>query len=230
MLRVMFKKTVLLKWVTGVSNWLCCLPWSMMSYSLMDWLQAYRIVIKCKLNFTYQSVTVSTICGDKDEPLPYFYLLSSWGYWQWMFVNYDRRWSSYMDKFYWYSICSGIPYVFLEELPNLSPVREIDFAIDWFPGRTPISIAPYRMASSKSKEYKIQLAELQHKGIIGLSTSHSGALVLPVKEKDGSFRLFIDYKKLNRVTIKNNPLPLIKALFDHLRGSQFFSKIDLSSG
>ncbi|GKE50072.1 putative reverse transcriptase domain-containing protein, partial [Tanacetum coccineum] len=80
------------------------------------------------------------------------------------------------------------------------------------------------------EEVSGQLKELQDKGFIRPSSSHWGALVLFVKKKDGSFRMCIDYRELNKLTIKNRyPLPRIDDLFDQLQGSQYFSKIDLRS-
>ncbi|GKB69446.1 putative nucleotidyltransferase, ribonuclease H [Tanacetum coccineum] len=76
-----------------------------------------------------------------------------------------------------------------------------------------------------------QLKELQDKGFIRPSSSPWGAPVLFVKKKDGSFRMCIDYRELNKLTIKNRyPLPRIDDMFDQLQGSQYFSKIDLRSG
>ena len=81
------------------------------------------------------------------------------------------------------------------------------------------------------KELRTQLEELAEKGYIRNSTSPWGAPVLFVKKHDGSLRLCIDYRQLNRVTVKNKyPLPRIDELFDQLGGSQFYSKIDLRSG
>ena len=80
-------------------------------------------------------------------------------------------------------------------------------------------------------ELKIQLQELLDKGFIRPSNSPWGAPVLFVKKKDGTFRLCIDYRQLNKVTIKNKyPLPRIDDLFDQLKGAKVFSKIDLRSG
>ncbi|KAL0283069.1 UNVERIFIED_CONTAM: Retrovirus-related Pol polyprotein from transposon [Sesamum radiatum] len=94
----------------------------------------------------------------------------------------------------------------------------------------PISIAPYRMAPSELKELKKQLEELLDKGFIRPSISPWGAPVLFVK-KNGSMRLCVDYKQLNRITIKNKyPLPRIDDLLDQLKGATVFSKIDLRSG
>ncbi|KAA0035151.1 ty3-gypsy retrotransposon protein [Cucumis melo var. makuwa] len=123
------------------------------------------------------------------------------------------------------------PDVFPDELPGLSPPREIDFAIELEPGTAPISRAPYIMAPVELKELKVQLQELLDKGFIRPSVSPWGATVLFVKKKDGSMRLCIDYRELNKVTIKNRyPLPKIDDLFDQLQGATVFSKIDLRSG
>jgi hypothetical protein len=123
------------------------------------------------------------------------------------------------------------PDVFPEDLPGLPPDREVEFSIDLVPGTAPISKAPYRMAPAELKELKGQLEELLDKGFIRPSASPWGAPVLFVKKKDGSMRLCIDYRELNRVTIKNKyPLPRIDDLFDQLQGAQVFSKIDLRLG
>ncbi|GMJ04800.1 hypothetical protein HRI_004149200 [Hibiscus trionum] len=123
---------------------------------------------------------------------------------------------------------SEFPDVFPEELPGLPPDRDVEFEIEIYPGSAPVSMNPYRMAP---KELKIQLQELLDRGFIRPSSSPWGAPVLFVKKKDGSLRLCIDYRKLNKITIKNKyPLPRIDDLFDQLQGATFFSKIDLRSG
>ena len=107
--------------------------------------------------------------------------------------------------------------VFPDNLPGLPPEREIDFPIDLVPGTTPISLPPYRMASAELKELKTQLQELVDRGFIRPSISPWGAPVLFVKKKDGTWRLCIDYRQLNKVTIRNKyPLPRIDDLFDQL--------------
>nr|GFC76333.1 putative reverse transcriptase domain-containing protein [Tanacetum cinerariifolium] len=94
--------------------------------------------------------------------------------------------------------------VFPEELPGIPPECKVEFGIKLILGTQPISKAP---------------------------VSSWGAPVLFVKKKDGSMRLCIDYRDLNRVTIKNRyPLPRIDDLFDQLQDAKFFSKIDLKSG
>ncbi|TYK22952.1 reverse transcriptase [Cucumis melo var. makuwa] len=121
--------------------------------------------------------------------------------------------------------------VFPNDLSGLPPDREIEFTIELLPRTAPISQAPYRMAPSELKELKMQLQELVDKGYIRPSVSPWGAPVLFVKKKDGTLRLCIDYRQLNKVTIRNKyPLPHIDDLFDQLRGATLFSKIDLRSG
>ena len=121
--------------------------------------------------------------------------------------------------------------VFPEELPGLPPRREFDFAIEIKPGTEPISKAPYRMTTIELVELKAQLQELLIKGLIRPSVSPWGAPVIFVKKKDGTLRLCIDYRMLNKATIKNRyPLPRIDDLFDQMRGASVYSKIDLRSG
>ena len=110
-------------------------------------------------------------------------------------------------------------------------MRAIQFVIELVPGTEPISIPPYRMAPAQLNELKAQLEELLSKGFIRPSTSPWGAPVLFVKKKDGSLRLCIDYRQLNRATIRSQYLlPRIDELFDQLHGSRVYSKIDLRSG
>ncbi|GJZ92753.1 putative reverse transcriptase domain-containing protein [Tanacetum coccineum] len=95
----------------------------------------------------------------------------------------------------------------------------------------PMERALYRLAPSKLQELSTQLQELSDKGFIRPSSSPWGASVLFVKKKDGSFRMCIDYRKLNKLTVKNRyPLLRIDDLFDQLQGSSVYSKINLRSG
>ncbi|KAJ9544983.1 LOW QUALITY PROTEIN: hypothetical protein OSB04_024690 [Centaurea solstitialis] len=121
--------------------------------------------------------------------------------------------------------------LFPDDLPGLPPNRQVEFHINLAPGAAPIAKTPYRLAPAEMKEMRNQLKELLDKGFIQPSTSPWGAPVLFVKKKDGSFRMCIDYRELNKVTIKNKyPLPRINDLFDQLQGASYFSKIDLRSG
>nr|GFC30680.1 putative reverse transcriptase domain-containing protein [Tanacetum cinerariifolium]GFC33463.1 putative reverse transcriptase domain-containing protein [Tanacetum cinerariifolium] len=114
---------------------------------------------------------------------------------------------------------------------GLPPIRPVEFQIDLVPGAAPVARAPYRLAPSEMKELAEQLKELSDKGFIRPSSSPWGALVLFIKKKDGSFRMCIDYRELNKLTVKNRyPLPRIDDLFDQLQGSSVYSKIDLRSG
>jgi len=128
------------------------------------------------------------------------------------------------------SVAQDFPEAF-QKVPGLPPDREIEFAIELLPGTTPISKAPYRMAPTKLVELKKQLQELLHKGLIQPSVSPWGAPVLFVRKKDGSLRLCIDYRELNRVTVKNKyPLLHMDDLFDQLARAAVFSKVDLRTG
>ncbi|GJS79165.1 reverse transcriptase domain-containing protein [Tanacetum coccineum] len=125
-------------------------------------------------------------------------------------------------------VVKEFPDVFPEDLPGIPPVRQVEFQIDLIPGAAPIARTPYRLAPSEMQELSNQLQELTDRGFIRPSTSPWGAPVLFVKKKDGSFRMCIDYRELNKLTIKNRyPLPRIDDLFDQLQGSSVYSKIDL---
>ena len=93
--------------------------------------------------------------------------------------------------------------VFPDELPGLPPPRDVDFHIELHPGTLPISMTPHRMAHVELHDLKVQIQELLGKGFIRPSTSPWGAPVLFVKKKDKTLRLCIDYRQLNKVTIKN---------------------------
>ncbi|GJY93054.1 putative reverse transcriptase domain-containing protein [Tanacetum coccineum] len=128
-------------------------------------------------------------------------------------------------------IVREFPKVFLEDLPGLPPARQVEFQIDLVPGAAPVARAPYRLAPAEMQELSTQLQELSDRGFIRPSSSPWGAPVLFVKKKDGSFRMCIDYRELNKLTVKNRyPLPRINDLFDQLQGSRVYSKIDLRSG
>nr|GEW55629.1 reverse transcriptase domain-containing protein [Tanacetum cinerariifolium] len=115
------------------------------------------------------------------------------------------------------TVCD-FPKVFPNDLTGLPLVRESEFRIDLIPGALPDVKSPYRLAPSEMQELSNQLKELQEKGFIRPSYSPWGAPVLFVKKKDGALRMCIDYRELNKLTIKNRyPLPRIDDLFDQLQ-------------
>ncbi|GKF48736.1 hypothetical protein Tco_0141987 [Tanacetum coccineum] len=117
------------------------------------------------------------------------------------------------------SIVRDFPEVFPEDFSGLPPSRQVEFQIDLVPGATPVARAPYRLAPFEMKELSEQLKELSDKGFIRPSSSPRGAPVLFVKKKDGSFRMCINYRELNKLTVKNHyPLPRIDDLFDYFKG------------
>ena len=121
--------------------------------------------------------------------------------------------------------------VFPDELQGLPLHRVVDFCIELHPGTSPISMTPHRMTLVQLHELKVQLQDLLDKGFIRPITSPWGGPVLFTKKKDKTLRLCIDYRQLNRVTIKNRyPLPMIEELFDQLREARVYSKIDLRTG
>ncbi|GJX45406.1 putative reverse transcriptase domain-containing protein, partial [Tanacetum coccineum] len=128
------------------------------------------------------------------------------------------------------TIIQDFPEVFPQDLSGLPTTRQVEFQIDLVLGAAPVAREPYRLAPAKMKELSEQLQELSDKGFIRPSSLPWGAPVLFVKKKDGSFRMFIDYRELKKLTVKNRyPLPRIDDLFDQLQGSSVYSKIDLRS-
>ncbi|GKA15894.1 reverse transcriptase domain-containing protein [Tanacetum coccineum] len=93
--------------------------------------------------------------------------------------------------------------VFPDDLPGLPPLRHVKFRIDLTPIEMPIARTPYRLAPTEMQELMNQLQELLDKGFIHPSCSAWGALVLFVKKKYGNKRMCIDYRRLNKVTVKN---------------------------
>ena len=204
----------------------------------MDWLSRHQVVVDCRM----KRVTLRTPSGEEETFIDErsnqlsnvifaatartmvrkgceAYLA---------YVIYTKKVEPSLS--YISTVCD-YPNVFPEELSGLPPQREIEFAIDVVLGATPASITPYRMALVELKELKFQLKELLDKGFIRLSVSPWGASMLFVKKKDGTLRLCVDYRQLNKMTVKNKyPLPRIDDLFDQLKCASVFSKIDLRSG
>ncbi|KAI3828724.1 hypothetical protein L1987_02833 [Smallanthus sonchifolius] len=96
--------------------------------------------------------------------------------------------------------------VFPEDLPGLPPHRQVEFQIDLTPGAAPIARAPYRLAPSELQELSTQLQELLDKGFIRPSSSPWGDPVLFVKNKDGTFRMCIDYRELNKLRVRDEDI------------------------
>ncbi|KAM3344010.1 hypothetical protein P3S68_026101 [Capsicum galapagoense] len=119
-----------------------------------------------------------------------------------------------------------------EELPKrLPPRREVDHEIELVPGAKPPAMTPYRMSPPELEELRKQLKELLESGHIRPSKAPFGAPVLFQKKKEGMLRLCIDYRALNKVTVKNKyPIPLIADLFDRLGQAKVFTKMDLRKG
>ncbi|GJS63765.1 putative reverse transcriptase domain-containing protein [Tanacetum coccineum] len=115
-------------------------------------------------------------------------------------------------------IVRDFPKVFQKDFPGLPPTRQVEFQIDLVPGAAPVARASYSLAPSELQGLSTQLQELSDKGFIRPSSSPWGAPVLFVKKKDGSFWMCIDYRKLNKLTVKNRyPLSRIDDLFDQVQ-------------
>ncbi|GKB22002.1 putative reverse transcriptase domain-containing protein [Tanacetum coccineum] len=159
----------------------------------MDWLRKYHAVIAQEYMAKGCQIFLAQISAKKEE---------------------DKSEEKKLEDIL---IVQDFPEVFLEDLPGLPPVRPVEFQIELIPGAAPVARAPYRLAPSEMKELSKQLQELYDKDFIRPSYSPWGAPVLFVKKKDGSFRICIDYRELNKLTVKNRyPLPRIDDLFDQL--------------
>ncbi|MCO5570860.1 hypothetical protein L7F22_024589 [Adiantum nelumboides] len=126
----------------------------------------------------------------------------------------------------------GFSDCFLDSLPDeLLPKRPEDHRIDVVPGSCPPNRPPSRVSVAQQKEIMSQDNELLEKGLIQPSSSPCCSPVLLVQKKDGSWHMCIDYRALNKNTIKNRfPIPRIDDILDRLQGGSMFSKIDLKSG
>lgn len=121
-------------------------------------------------------------------------------------------------------VLSGLPH-------GLPPSRAQDHQIRLEPGSHPPATRIYPLSGAQLAELRAQLTELLERGFIRPSTSPFGAPILFVTKKDGGWRLCVDYRALNKITIRNqHPLPRIDEMFEQLHGSKFFSKLDLASG
>ena len=115
--------------------------------------------------------------------------------------------------------------------PGLPPQRAVDHKIPLVEGAVPPAARQYRLSYHEMEELKKQLDTYVAQGWIRPSTSSYASPVLFVKKKTGELRMCVDYRALNRLTIRNRyPLPRIDDLLDKLHGAQYFTKIDLQSG
>ena len=208
---------------------LVCLPLSGMDVILgMNWLEYNHVHINC-FNKTVRFSSAEEESGTEFLTTKQLKQLRHEGvqiFSRMAFLSIKNQ--AKIDKL---QVVCEFPEVFPDEIPDVPPEREVEFSIDLVPGTKPVSMAPYRMSASELAELKKQLEDLLDKKFVRPSVSPWGAPMLLVKKKDGSTRLCVDYRQLNKVTIKNRyPLPRIDDLMDQLVGARVFSKIDLRSG
>ncbi|KAK4511130.1 uncharacterized protein ATC70_012342 [Mucor velutinosus] len=137
-------------------------------------------------------------------------------------MSMDTEWKKQLSQEY--------PGVFQSKLSGVPSTQEVEHVIDTGDA-APINKPAYKMSPLELDELKRQLKELLAAGMIRPSTSPWGSPVLFVKKKDGSMRMCIDYRALNKVTVRNTfPLPRIDECLDRLKGASYFSCLDLKSG
>ncbi|GJS06093.1 putative reverse transcriptase domain-containing protein [Tanacetum coccineum] len=211
----------------------------------MDWLSKYHVAIVCDekiVRITFGN-EILIVCGDGSNKghesrfniisctKTQKYLLKGCQVFLAHIITKKAEDKSEEKRLKGVLIVREFPEVFLEDLPGIPPTRQVEFQIDLVPGTAPVARASYRLAPSEMKELLDQLQELSDKGFIRPSSSPWGALILFVKKKDGSFRMCINYRELNKLTVKNRyPLPRIDDLLVQLQGLSVYSKIDLRSG
>nr|XP_043625540.1 uncharacterized protein LOC122596965 [Erigeron canadensis] len=230
--------------IEGHSFSIDLLPTTVSSFDIvvgMDWMSKSGAVILCSkkiVRITTPDADVVSVYGDKQKgSVKIVSLVKA--------LRCIRQTKNHSDHFLAYVIDSRkanpsisdvdvvaeFPDFFPDDLPGLPPYREVEFPIDLIPGATPVAKAPYHLTPTEMKELMSQLQELLDKGFIHPSSSPWGAPILFVKKKYGYMRMCIDYRELNKRTVKNKyPLPRIDDLFDQLQGASYFSKIDLRSG
>ena len=183
----------------------------------VNWLQRYRVMVDCEGFF----VTVRADDGRRVVfgSLPSDGVMAS-------FINFlDIPHDELSDV----PVVGQYPDVF-EEVTGLPPHREIEFCIDLVKDARYIVMPLRRMAPREQRELGVQVSDLLKKGFIRRSVSEWGAPVVFATKADGSLRLCVDYRELNKVTRKNKyPLPRIDDLFDQLEGARVFSQLDLAT-
>jgi len=114
---------------------------------------------------------------------------------------------------------------------TLPPSRRYDHTIPLIPGAVPVNARPYRYSPAHKDEIEKQVRQLLESGLITHSNSPFVSPVLLVQKKDGTWRFYVDYRRLNELTIKDRfPMPVIEKILDELLGSKFFTKLDMRSG
>jgi hypothetical protein len=183
----------------------------------MDWLSKHKVLI----DYAKKSIKLTTLDGKEMEFIAELVVTA-------MGVA-NRAKVSQVDASQGPIVL--VVHEFPDELPGITPDRDIKFVIEMMPGTAPIYKTPYRMATLELAELKEHIKDLLEKGFIHPSSSPWEAPVIFVPKNDDTQRLCMDYRALNKVTVKNKyPLPRIDDLFDQLRGACVFSKIDLRSG
>lgn len=183
-----------------------------------DWLKKFKAVISCETR------TVSLI-NDKRNPL-----VIQCKFPQDIEGSFMFSLDASLDKLKTTPVVQSFDDVF-KEVDSLPPKREIEFRIDLVLDARPIVLPPRRMAPKEKDELKSQVDDLFAKGLIRRSSSEWGAAVVFVTKSDGSLRMCVDYRELNKLTLKNRyPMPRINDLFDQLQGATVFSQMDLATG
>lgn len=118
-----------------------------------------------------------------------------------------------------------------EEPKGLPPQRYCDHSIPLIPGSKPVNLRPYRFNPALKDEIEAQIQEMLQIGVIQPSQSAFSSPALLVRKKDGTWRLVIDYRQLNAITVKGSyPMPVIDELLDELAGAKWFTKLNLRAG
>jgi len=116
------------------------------------------------------------------------------------------------------------------ETKGLPPKREVEHKIQLLPDSPFLNIWMYRQSIIEASEVKKQLQHQLEQGVIRLSTSPCGSPIIIVLKKDGNWEICIDYRVLNKITLKNRyPLPRINDFLDQLKQAKYFSKMELKS-